>query len=333
MPDKQSNNYQAIHYHGANYKFTIWGIEYIHTQFHREVEVWLLLHGSLIANIDGQRYTFHKGDFCIIDSFKVHELKAAPGDEIPLLLVMHVHSTFFAEYFPMATSITFPLEIYNLSNMDREVYVELIREFLRMGIEYFKKEPYFQLRVAGMLNLFYARMLSSVKHETISEESKQAATIKTAKLKRLTDYIYDNYSEKLLLSDLAEQEGISMSRLSHLFKECFNKSFQNFVLRVRCEKAKELLRYSDMNLLDIAMTCGFSDPKYFNQGFKKTYGCSPKEYRKNHDLARQISLGSNNDTSVNATVKSGAFLTDEDCFLILEYCENSLLDVIEHVEK
>ena len=318
---KANNNYQAIHYHGANYKFTIWGIEYIHTQFHREIEVWLLLHGRLTANIDGQEYKLERGDFCVIDSFKVHELKAAPSDEIPLLLVMHMHPDFFSEYFPMSGSITFPLHIYNRSNMEKEQYDALIHEFLSMGIEYFKKETYFQLRVAGLLNLFYARMLSVIEHETISEESKQATAIKTAKLKRLTDYVYNNYQEKILLSDLAEEEGISMSRLSHLFKECFNKSFQDFVLRVRCEKAKELLRYSDMNLLDISMSCGFSDPKYFNQGFRKTYGCSPKEYRKNRNATVQATLSGNTD----AVVKSGSFLTDEDCYLILEYCDRELL--------
>ena len=319
------HNFGMINYHGVNFKFTVWGIDYIPPYFHRELELWALLHGRIAANIDGNYVELQKGDFCIIDSFKIHELKSASEDEIPILMVMHINADFFKAYYPVMTELVFPFQIYNRSTMEEGQYRALLRGFLAMGIAYFKKEAHYELQVAGLINLFFARMLTCVSFESISEESRQALIVKTQRLKRLADYINEHYDEKLLLSDLAEQEAISMSRLSHLFKECFGKSFQDYLMRVRCEQAKELLRASDMSLLDISMDCGFSDPKYFNQGFRKIYGMTPKEYRKTHKNKENTTRGQHTDV----LVKSGSFLTDEDCYLILEYCMGEVLKLNE----
>lgn len=45
------------------------------------------------------------------------------------------------------------------------------------------------------------------------------------------------------------------------------------------ENARRLLLLTDLSLLDICISCGFSDPKYFNKGFRQQYQLSPKEYR------------------------------------------------------
>ena len=47
----------------------------------------------------------------------------------------------------------------------------------------------------------------------------------------------------------------------------------------RMEKAKRLLRQTERNSGDIAAEVGFKDPHYFSFVFKKTQGCTPKEYR------------------------------------------------------
>ena len=49
-------------------------------------------------------------------------------------------------------------------------------------------------------------------------------------------------------------------------------------LSLRCEKARQLLLLTDLNLLDIALELGFSDIKYLNKAFEKQYGYSPSEY-------------------------------------------------------
>lgn len=100
-------------------------------------------------------------------------------------------------------------------------------------------------------------------------------------MQNITQYIDEHYSEKLLLSDIAEREDMDLYYLSHFFKDNFGMSFQNYLLKIRCERARRLLLLTDYSLLDISVSCGFSDPKYFNKGFQQQYGYTPKEYRKN----------------------------------------------------
>lgn len=108
-------------------------------------------------------------------------------------------------------------------------------------------------------------------------------------MRKITHYIDEHYSEKLLLSDIARKEDLSLTYLSHFFKDYLGLPFQEYLAKIRCEKARQLLLLTDFPLLDICMSCGFSDSKYFNSGFRRQHGCSPKEYRLNfrHDQLKQ----------------------------------------------
>ena len=71
-----------------------------------------------------------------------------------------------------------------------------------------------------------------------------------------------------------------MGYLSAFFKSAFGLSFQSYVRKLRCEKARQLLLCTDLSLLDISLSCGFSSPKYFQRAFQKQYGATPREYRR-----------------------------------------------------
>ena len=76
---------------------------------------------------------------------------------------------------------------------------------------------------------------------------------------------------------------LSLHYLSHLFKDYFQMSFQQYVAALRCEKARQLLLLTSLNLLDISLESGFSDIKYLNKAFVRQYGYSPREYRAQFD--------------------------------------------------
>ena len=57
-------------------------------------------------------------------------------------------------------------------------------------------------------------------------------------------------------------------------------TFQEYLNRLRLEKALILMKDPSLYLVDICMECGFSDNKYLNQMFMKKFGCSASEYRK-----------------------------------------------------
>ena len=104
---------------------------------------------------------------------------------------------------------------------------------------------------------------------------------------RIVDYIDHHSSEKLLLADIAEKENLNLYYLSHIFRNSFGMPFQEYLSRVRCEKARKQLILTDLSLLDICLGCGFSDPKYFNRDFRRQYGCTPRQYRQRLSSADQ----------------------------------------------
>lgn len=92
-------------------------------------------------------------------------------------------------------------------------------------------------------------------------------------------YVDQNYAEELSLESLAAQVHLSPSYLSKLFKREIGQNLSVYILSVRIEHAKLLLRSTNMKTYEIAEAVGIGDPVYFSKLFKKTVGCKPKEYR------------------------------------------------------
>lgn len=89
------------------------------------------------------------------------------------------------------------------------------------------------------------------------------------------------FAKELSLESLARQVHLSPSYLSKLFKREIGQNLSVYILNVRIEKAKLLLRSTNMKTYEIAEAVGINDPVYFSKLFKKTALCKPKEYRMN----------------------------------------------------
>ncbi len=93
------------------------------------------------------------------------------------------------------------------------------------------------------------------------------------------NYIDQHYAEELSLEFLADQVHLSCSYLSKLFKKELGQNLSTYILNVRLDHAKALLRTTDRKTYEIAESVGISDPVYFSRLFKKATGCTPKDYR------------------------------------------------------
>ncbi len=95
----------------------------------------------------------------------------------------------------------------------------------------------------------------------------------------VAQYIDANYFKKLSLEDIANNFYISKFALAHKFKEQFGITVGEYITKKRVTVAKELLRYSNKSTSEISIDCGVDDPNYFTKIFKKSEGCSPRDYR------------------------------------------------------
>lgn len=95
------------------------------------------------------------------------------------------------------------------------------------------------------------------------------------------DYIKRNIGSDISLIAIANELYISPNYLSFLFKEEAGENFKDYMLKVKMEKAKELLKDMNFTLNQIAVNIGYCDGRYFSHVFKKYSGMSPEEWREN----------------------------------------------------
>jgi transcriptional regulator GlxA family with amidase domain len=102
--------------------------------------------------------------------------------------------------------------------------------------------------------------------------------------KQMMYYIQQNYKEPITLDKIAESGNISKSLCNKLFNQYVGESPVNYILHLRCRKVAEYLRSSQGSLAEIAELTGFNGVSYMSETFKKTFGQSPREYRKTWTL-------------------------------------------------
>lgn len=126
------------------------------------------------------------------------------------------------------------------------------------------------------IRLYITYMLNQAIELRDSISKKRYADIIKAAEKMISEHYM---SEEISLNSVADSVGMSPSYFSSVFSKESGKTFVEFLTETRMEKAKELLMCSTLKTSEIGYEVGYKDPHYFSYIFKKTQGCSPKDYR------------------------------------------------------
>ena len=90
----------------------------------------------------------------------------------------------------------------------------------------------------------------------------------------------ENYTKDTVsLNEVASTVDVSANYFSAIFSQEMEMTFTEYITKKRMERAKLLLRQTEKHSGEIAVEVGFRDPHYFSFVFKKTQGCTPREYR------------------------------------------------------
>jgi YesN/AraC family two-component response regulator len=99
-------------------------------------------------------------------------------------------------------------------------------------------------------------------------------------LRKAERFIWDNYTRKISLKEIAAASGLSAPYLSTIFKQEMGKNLSTFINQLRVEKAAAMLTETALPLNEIAGACGFEDQSWFSKIFKSHTELSPGQYRK-----------------------------------------------------
>jgi two-component system response regulator YesN len=105
-------------------------------------------------------------------------------------------------------------------------------------------------------------------------------------VQKAMEFINANYTKVVSLQDVAEHVSISKNYMSELFKKVTGQNFIDYLIQLRLNRAKELLKTSTLKIYEVAEISGFNDVKYFSKLFKKIENMSPAEYRETGELCR-----------------------------------------------
>ena len=120
-----------------------------------------------------------------------------------------------------------------------------------------------------------ATILGTREMGDVSEDAGTPEVISEAKL-----YMSQHFTDpNLMLQDVAKAVGMSNSRFSTVFSQQTGQTFTEYLIYLRLNKAKEMLKTTTIKSSHIARESGYNDSHYFSYIFKKNVGMTPSEYR------------------------------------------------------
>lgn len=246
-------------------------VTYRSSHFHHEWELLWVLDAPLKVNWMQREIILQPGDLALFPPRIPHEFQQ-----------VHSICTFLCLQISPA-GISLPTNIVTHDILVRQylpdtVFRQLRQEVLEIAESYFYADTLYEFLCIGKSALVLHTLLRALPFEIISAEEAAQESEKNARLMRLTQYVNENFNRKIRLADFAQQEGCSMSYLSHFIKNTMNQTFQDYVNSVRFSHACKLIAEGNLSMISISMEAGFSDYRYFSRAFQKAYGMTPAEY-------------------------------------------------------
>lgn len=239
---------------------------------HYETEIIYCTSGNYKIIVNNEPYLLSEGMLVFIPGFTPHEAVACENGGWALLI--EAGPVFLQQYYDRISKIEIP-EIC-MSTRESPQYREIkavIEEIIRE-----RENPTrgSDLIIQGSVAKLFGLFLNMSSTDDLSDTGKDNATI--GNIEKVLDLVHHCYSEKISVDTAADVAGYGKSNFCKIFKNSMGISFHKYLNNYRVERAKFYLKHTDMTVLNIAESTGFSDSKTFCRVFKEVTGKTPKEY-------------------------------------------------------
>ena len=252
------------------------------SHWHERIELLRVNEGALYLKRGEENIILKKGEIGIICSEQLHRGMAGPDGADYNVLMFDVN--YFLnktipsfEYLEPLVNLTTTFDI----ETDNEKVVNCFDKIYGMCVDDKSHSLLLIAAVYEMLGLLYENCLLYFK---------EAPTLSDIKFTKVIKYINDNFRDKISVDEISCKFGYNKSYFCRRFKSITGTNIMNYIMILRLEEAKKMLKETNDNIMNIAEKCGFSDFPYFCRSFKKHYRKTPREYRKSVNKENPVKI-------------------------------------------
>lgn len=252
---------------------------------HTDLEIFFLLKGNVIFELDGTEYNMRENDTIICNSMQV---RAATSKEHNMMLRLTINRDYL---FRETDELDFLLRCNScdkLAYQKRLEYEQVSRLLRRMLLLYYQGRQNYSLQLKSVLLQLLA-VLREHFHLPVSSNLENTAV--DLRIQTITQQIKLRYREELSLQEFARQEHFSLHYLSRLFKKKLGRSFSEYVNELRLAAAVHDLLHTKDSIVKIALNNGFASSSRFTKLFLKAYNSTPAKYRATRSIKQNITNG------------------------------------------
>lgn len=256
------------------------------TEYHEHdfLELAYIVSGKAKHIIDGNSMHIEKGDYFIVDYNTTHKYETYNNRPFALINCMFspklidetLHKCHHFE--DIATSYQVNVNYRNLdAKPTKFLYHDengTIFHILKMMLEEY------EIKDLGCQEILKSYMIQLLIKTMRKIKLPTAENLDNNMVQHIIKYVQKHYHEKISLEEIAKKYGYSLSYISRIFKNEVGMTFQEYVQSIRIQESYRLLINTSKKVLDIAMSVGYSDVRFFYDIFKKQTGMTPTQYRK-----------------------------------------------------
>ena len=254
--------------------------------WHNSFELIEVVEGKFFCNVDGSEFLINKGNICIINRGRLHHIYTEDRNAFKCRKKTII---FNPDYFIKDQNI---YEKYILPLLEKDAFAHIqfnIKKGIGLDINTLMKEieALEDEKPIGYELEEYSLIYKVIRYLYLvyqsSKQSIHTAYDANVQIQRnMTSFIHEHFGSKIGLEDIAEAGQVSKSTCIRLFHKYTGKSPIDFLNSYRLQMSAEKLVTTSEQITEIAYSCGFGQPSYFNRLFLKEYNMTPNQYRKQH---------------------------------------------------
>ena len=239
-----------------NLKQYVYRIGSYHYNWHKDLELLLVLNGEVEVCTNGICRILETNDIILINSNIGHATLAQKPDSIAM--VLHIDPIFLKDYYENIEFLSFGC--WSTRETRNEKTFTLIRAYLSEMILCSNKEnPEQKLLFESSFYSLLHTVVLNFPPKAIGSANFMINQKKLDAIDRMIKYINKNYRKKITLDKLAKENGYNSNYVSQLFKSYLGINFYDHLTRIRLREATLDLGNTDKKISDIALSNGFSD--------------------------------------------------------------------------